>query len=65
MELWKNELRRKINGNQWIDAIEFMKEIIYNNPESEDAYLNMIYLLEHVALETNAEESRKPPTKHV
>lgn len=57
MELWKNELRRKINGNQWIDAIEFMKEIIYNNPESEDAYLNMIYLLEHVALETNAEES--------
>ena len=40
MELWKNELRRKINGNQWIDAIEFMKEIIYNNPESEDAYLN-------------------------
>ena len=46
MELWKNELRRKINGNQWIDAIEFMKEIIYNNPESEDAYLNMIYLLE-------------------
>lgn len=57
MELWKNELRRKINGKQWIDAIEFMKEIIYNNPESEDAYLNMIYLLEHVALETNAEES--------
>jgi len=42
---WKEPLRELEKAKQWDEAIEFMQEVIEQNPEDKDAYIFMNYLL--------------------
>jgi hypothetical protein len=48
---WKEILRKLELNKQWDEAIEFMEDIIANNPNNMDAYIAMNYLLMNLLVE--------------
>jgi len=58
---WKNILRKLERGKQWDDAIEFMEQIIAENPDDMDAYMLMNYLLMNLLIEERYHDTSKDP----
>lgn len=55
---WKEQLRVLEHAKQWDVAIEFMKNVIKENPNDMDAYIFMNYLLMHLLVEENFDRSQ-------
>jgi hypothetical protein len=55
---WKEKLRNLEKEHQWDHAIEFMQNVIKENPDSMDAYICMNYLLMNLLGEEDYDESK-------
>lgn len=54
--MWKNSLEQYEEAKNWKLSIQFLEQVIHENPNLIEAYIRIIYLLHHVLLEENGED---------
>lgn len=55
---WQQQLRKLEQCKQWDAALEFMQQIIADNPNSLDAYLSILFLLMNLLVEEDHDETK-------
>ncbi len=55
---WQRILRTLERDKEWDTAIEFMQEVVRNDPDSMDAYIAMNYLLMNLLVEEDYDKSK-------
>jgi tetratricopeptide (TPR) repeat protein len=55
---WKNNLKQFEDKKKWDSAIELMENVIKDNPNSLEAYLNICYLLMNLLVEEDYDEKK-------
>jgi len=62
---WQKQLRTLEQHKEWDIAIEFMRDIVKENPDSLDAYLSICYLLMNLLVEEDYDDTKHDWYEHL